>query len=195
MRCHDDSCPPVSTDPNAGPHATMLVAEAIRVQDPGQPFLFISLLIICARMTETIGFLLSDTSRLLRRRFDERARAIGVTRPQWRALTALSRAEGINQGALAERLEVEPITLCRMVDRLAEADLVERRRDPDDRRAWRIFLTDRSRPLLDDLRAIGGDVTARALDGLDEGERDTLVRVLERVRDNLSAETKEVAHG
>lgn len=146
-------------------------------------------------MTESIGFLLSDTSRLLRRRFDERARAIGVTRPQWRALTALSRAEGINQGALAERLEVEPITLCRMVDRLAEADLVERRRDPGDRRAWRIFLTDRSRPLLDELRGIGGDVIERALDGMDEADREALFRALERIRENLSAETKEAAHG
>ncbi|KQT33613.1 transcriptional regulator [Sphingomonas sp. Leaf412] len=146
-------------------------------------------------MTDSIGFLLSDASRLLRRRFDARARAIGVTRPQWRALTALSRAEGINQGALAERLEVEPITLCRMVDRLEEAGLVERRRDPGDRRVWRIFLTDRSRPLLDDLRVIGADVTERALDGLSPGERDALVRALERIRDNLTHEPVEAAHG
>ena len=84
-------------------------------------------------MKDSIGFLISDVSRLLRRRFDERARLIGVTRPQWRALTALSRQEGMQQGALAELLEVEPITLCRMVDRLEEAGLVERRRDPADR--------------------------------------------------------------
>ena len=70
----------------------------------------------------------------------------------------LSRNEGINQGGLAELLEVEPITLCRMVDRLEEAGLVERRRDPADRRAWQLFLTDKSRPLLDELRAIADEL-------------------------------------
>jgi hypothetical protein len=88
------------------------------------------ILTISALMSDSIGFLISDVSRLMRRRFDERARTIGVTRPQWRALTALSRHEGINQGQLADLLEVEPITLCRMVDRLEDAGHVERRRDP-----------------------------------------------------------------
>ena len=97
-------------------------------------------------MTDTLGFLIADVSRLIRRRFDERARLIGATRAQWRTLVVLSRHEGINQGGLAELLEVEPITLCRMIDRLEEAGLVERRRDPGDRRAWRIYLTDKARP-------------------------------------------------
>jgi DNA-binding MarR family transcriptional regulator len=94
-------------------------------------------------MSDSLGFLISDVSRLMRRRFDERARLIGVTRAQWRTLTTLSRHEGINQGGMADLLEVEPITLCRMIDRLEEANLVERRRDPGDRRAWLIFLTPR----------------------------------------------------
>lgn len=147
-------------------------------------------------MKESTAFLLSDVSRLLRRRFDERARAIGVTRPQWRALTALSRREGINQGGLAELLEVEPITLCRMVDRLEEAGHVERRRDPADRRAWNIYLTDRSRPLLDQLRVIADDVFSIAFDGFDDAERARLERSLESVRDNLSnADKDHAAHG
>lgn len=83
---------------------------------------------------ESLAFLLGDTSRLLRRRFDARARAFGVSRAQWQVLFALSRNEGINQTGLADYLEVETITLCRMVDRLAEAGLVERRPDPADRR-------------------------------------------------------------
>lgn len=148
-------------------------------------------------MSDNIGFLLSDASRLLRRRFDERARLIGVTRPQWRALTTLNRHEGVNQGRLAELLEVEPITLCRMIDRLAEAGHVERRRDPADRRAWNIYLTDRSRPLLEQLRSIADEVFDRALAGLDDTARDTLIASLETIRANLTStdHQDEAAHG
>ncbi len=146
-------------------------------------------------MSDPIGFLVSDVARLLRRRFDERARTIGVTRPQWRALTALSRSEGLHQGALAERLEVEPITLCRMIDRLEEAGLVERRRAPADRRAWHIYLTDKSRPLLDQLRLLAADLSAQALDGLAPPEQERLTAMLEQMRDNLQPATMESAHG
>lgn len=146
-------------------------------------------------MTESLGFLLSDASRLLRRRFDESARAIGVTRAQWRTLVSLSRNEGINQGGLADLLEVEPITLCRMVDRLEEAGLVERRRAPADRRAWHIYLTERSRPLLGELRTLAADVTDRATDGLSAAELDALTATLKRMHANLQAPVKVTAHG
>jgi DNA-binding MarR family transcriptional regulator len=149
-------------------------------------------------MSDSIGFLLGDVSRLMRRRFDERARSIGVTRPQWRALTALSRAEGINQGALAERLEVEAITLCRMIDRLEEAGLVERRRAPADRRAWHIYLTSKSRPLLDQLRELGAELSDRALSGVSENQRHEMTAMLETIRANLQHpgdDTRETAHG
>lgn len=144
---------------------------------------------------ENVGFLISDVSRLMRRRFDERARRIGVTRAQWRVLTTLSRIEGVNQGGLAERLEVEPITLCRMLDRLEEAGHVERRRDPTDRRAWRIYLTDTSRPLLDKLHAIADDLFVDALVGIDEPNRTQFSETLERIRHNLTIESNEAAHG
>lgn len=148
-------------------------------------------------MTDSTGFLLSDVARLLRRRFDERARAIGVTRAQWRTLTVLSRNEGANQGTLAELLEVEPITLCRMIDRLADAGHVERRRDPGDRRAWNIYLTDRSRPLLDQLRGLAEGVIDGALAGIDTESRARLIATLERLRDNLTITTdvEHAAHG
>lgn len=148
-------------------------------------------------MADGIGFLISDVSRLLRRRFDERARLIGVTRTQWRALVTLRRQEGINQGGLAELLEVEPITLCRMIDRLEEAGHVERRRDPADRRAWRIFLTDRSRPLIDELRVIADELSEHALHGLSAAARRDLTTALERVHANLSEpqDESETAHG
>jgi DNA-binding MarR family transcriptional regulator len=148
-------------------------------------------------MKDGIAFLISDVSRLMRRRFDERARSIGVTRAQWRALTALSRHEGINQGGLAELLEVEPITLCRMIDRLEEAGHVVRRRDPADRRAWNIFLTEKSRPLLDQLRGIADDLFGVALEGLGDTDRDIMTAALGRIRTNLSKiDNKDhVAHG
>ncbi len=149
------------------------------------------MLIICVRVTESIGFLLSDTSRLLRRRFDQQARSVGVTRPQWQVLFALSRLEGTNQGALADHLEVEAITLCRMIDRLAEADLVERRSDPNDRRAWRLYLTDRARPILEQMREIGAQVLEEALTGLDAGAREQLAESLGRIRCNLSTKASE----
>lgn len=148
-------------------------------------------------MTDSVGFKLSDVARLLRQRFDERARAIGVTRAQWRTLTVLSRNEGATQGALAELLEVEPITLCRMIDRLADAGHVERRRDPGDRRAWNIYLTDRSRPLLDQLRLLADEVIERALTGLEPDARAALVDSLDRIRGNLlpTVGKDQAAHG
>lgn len=148
-------------------------------------------------MNENIGFLISDVSRLLRRRFDERARLIGVTRAQWRAIKFVERREGINQGGLADLLEVEPITLCRMIDRLEEAGLVERRRDPADRRAWRIFLTDRARPLLDDLHRIADELYDIGLAGVSAAEQRAMSDALQRMHANLSDtdQNEEAANG
>ncbi len=138
-------------------------------------------------MSDSLGFLISDVSRLMRRRFDERARALGATRAQWRTLTTLSRNEGLNQGALAELLEVEPITLCRMIDRLEEAGLVERRRDPADRRAWQLFLTDKSKPVLAELKATADELIENVLTGMSEPVRDALGASLNQMRANLLA--------
>jgi DNA-binding MarR family transcriptional regulator len=149
-------------------------------------------------MTETLGFLMSDVSRLMRRRFDERARKSGATGAQWRTLKILQRHEGLNQGQIAELLEVEPITCCRMIDRLEEAGLVERRRDPADRRAWRIHLTDAARPKLEELHDIAGEMIESALQGLDPSQREALIASLNLVRSNLTTqpqETKGAAHG
>ena len=146
-------------------------------------------------MSDNLGFLMADVSRLIRRRFDERARLIGATRAQWRTLVVLSRNEGINQGGLAELLEVEPITLCRMIDRLEEAGLVERRRDPGDRRAWRIHLTAKAGPVLEKVRAIADALFEDVLDGIPGPDRDRLFASLERMRENLLAEPQEARHG
>lgn len=148
-------------------------------------------------MTENLGFLMADVSRLMRRRFDERARSSGATGPQWRTLKMLERHEGLNQGQLAELLEVEPITCCRMIDRLEEAELVERRRDPADRRAWRIYLTDKARPVLTELHDVASEMIEAALHGFDPAQRDQLIAALALIRSNVlqTQESKEAANG
>lgn len=135
---------------------------------------------------DTIGVLVSDVTRLLRRRFDAQARSIGVSRAQWQVLIALARSEGINQAGLAERLDVETITVGRMVDRLEEAGLVERRADPADRRAWRLFLTPRAHPILVELQAVAVGVRAEMLAGLSAAEEAALQGLLQRLRGNLA---------
>jgi DNA-binding MarR family transcriptional regulator len=137
-------------------------------------------------MDDNIGTMLAQVSRLLRRRFDERARGIGVTRPQWQVLTLLKRHDGINQGGLAEILEVEPITLGRMIDRLQDAELVVRRPDPADRRAWRLHLTDHGEKLTEQLQPFARETFAVALEGISEAEQEQLMSVLDRMRTNLS---------
>lgn len=147
---------------------------------------------------ENLGAVLSDSSRLLRRAFDARARGAGMTRPQWQVLTTLRRSQGLNQAGLADQLEVEPITVCRMVDRLQEAGYVERRADPSDRRSWRLYLTPRAEGLLAQLRPLADALVEEALEGVTAEERETLRTALEKIRENLSrrpAETASAANG
>lgn len=150
---------------------------------------------MCAVAMDNFGFQVSETARALRRDFDRRAAALGVTRAQWRALTWLSREPGIRQVDLAERLDVEPITLCRMVDRMAEAGLVERRRDEHDRRAWRLHLTAKAHPLVEKLRRLADSLLREALQGVSEEEQARTLAVLSTIRANLanSAQFQEAA--
>ena len=135
-----------------------------------------------------IGYLLADSSRLARRAFDERVRAEGVTGPQARLLLMLQRTPGENQGHYADLLEVEPITLCRMVDRLEEAGLVERQPDPGDRRARRLHLTDKSRKKLTRLRQRLETMLEEMLAGLSVADHDDFIRLLTVIRTNLAAQ-------
>jgi DNA-binding MarR family transcriptional regulator len=137
-------------------------------------------------MEHSLGFLISDTARLMRRRFDQRARHLGLTRAQWQVLAHLQRNEGINQIGLADLLEVEPITLCRTVDRMEEGGWVERRPDPKDRRARLLFLTERARPLISQMRSIAEEIYAEALAGLPADTRELLTEMLMGMRANLS---------
>jgi len=137
-------------------------------------------------MKETPFAMIADISRLARRAFDARAREIGVTRPQWQVLVVLNRHEGVNQGGLAELLDVEPITVCRMVDRLQEADLVERRPDPADRRSWKLFLTAKAGDLLAQLHPLVEQLEVEAFEGISNAEREAVIATLTRLRSNLA---------
>ena len=131
------------------------------------------------------GFLLSDVARILRNTVDHEARAIGMTRAQWSVLVRVQRHEGLQQAELATALDLAPITLARLVDRLAAMDLVERRPDPEDRRANRLYLTKAAGPVLTRLGAIGERIMKGALKGLDNDDLATLVGHLTHVQSNL----------
>ena len=130
---------------------------------------------------------IGETATALRRAFDRRAASLGVTRAQWRVLARLSRMPGLRQVELAEQLDMEAITLCRIVDRLAEAGLVERQADPADRRAWKLVLTANAKPLVKKLRALADDLAEEAFQGLDPARRDAVRATLAAMRDNVIA--------
>lgn len=139
-------------------------------------------------MEPNIGYLLNDTSRLLRRSFDERMRGLGLTAPQARLLLALEKFPDNNQAFYAERLEVEPITLTRIVDRMEEAGWIERMPDPADRRARILHLTTKSHDIVSKVRGrVEGLVEDMAF-GLSTAERGELMRLLSMVSDNLAAD-------
>lgn len=137
-----------------------------------------------------LGFLISDVARLLRKRFDRRAAELGLTRAQWRALGNLARDEGMIQSHLADLLEVEKITLARLVDRLECAGWVERRADADDRRMKRLYLTDKARPILAQMKTLADEVRAEMLAGIEPEEREQLRRLLGRMKDNMTDDDK-----
>jgi MarR family transcriptional regulator, transcriptional regulator for hemolysin len=144
--------------------------------------------------SRTLGFVLNDVARLMRKRFEQRARAasLGLTRAQAAVLAYLARQEGINQATLAQILELEPITLARLLDRLQAAELIERRADPKDRRAHLLYLTEAAYPLLDRIFALAAQVREDALIGVAEADRGRLLDMLIEMKANLIAHAVEV---
>jgi MarR family transcriptional regulator, transcriptional regulator for hemolysin len=143
--------------------------------------------------SRTLGFVLNDVARLMRKRFEQRARAasLGLTRAQAAVLANLARQEGINQVSLAQILELEPITLARLLDRLQAAELIERRPDPKDRRAHLLYLTDAAYPLLDRIFALAAEVRQDALAGIAEPDRNLLLEMMLKMRVNLIEQSTE----
>jgi len=135
---------------------------------------------------ETLPFEIGETAHALRRAFDRRAVGLGVTRAQWKVLFKLTRTPELRQIELADILEIEPITLTRIIDRLEEAGLVERARDPDDRRAWRLHVTAKAQPLIAKLRGVADEMISEAFAGIDAKDIEITRQVLGRVRENAS---------
>jgi DNA-binding MarR family transcriptional regulator len=144
-----------------------------------------------------VGLLIHDVARLLRNRIDQRAQAVGLTSAQWRVLSTVARAEFRNeeapkQATLAEVMDLEPITLSRLLDRMEAAKLIERRPDPSDRRAHRIHLQEGARPLVAKFRDVASSCLGDALAGVSEEEIDRMTDVLTRIRNNLTGKAETV---
>jgi DNA-binding MarR family transcriptional regulator len=135
----------------------------------------------------SFGYVLKDTSKLYVQRFEERARELGLTLPQCKALVYLSRSEGMNQVELAISAEIDPMTMVRILDRMEMDGWVERRADPDDRRARRLYLKPNSKPLLEAIERISCATRDEALVGLSAMEADLLMTALQKVRQNIAS--------
>lgn len=133
----------------------------------------------------TNGLRISYIARMLRTRFDQRARSMGLTRAQWQTIAVIRWNEGATQREVAEKLEVGSVTAGRLIDRLEQDGWIERRADPADRRANRLSISPKAQPMLERLTALGMDEEARALEGLSADERLLLAGLLDRIIVNL----------
>ena len=132
-----------------------------------------------------VAFTIMDVVRLLKTFADQRARQYGMTRAQWAVLFRLDRSEGLKQSELAEILDLQPISLTRLLDRLADNRLIERRSDPNDRRANRLYLMPAAKPLLGQLAELGADMMETVLEGLSTTSIERMLKELGAVKDNL----------
>lgn len=138
--------------------------------------------------TDSLGFMLVDSSRLLRRTFQQRMEGSALNFMQARVLINISRKEGIRQVDLADLLEIQPIALVHLLDQLAESKLVERRADPSDRRAYQLYVTLAAAPHLAEFKKIAAAVQSDMLRGLSQDQSDLLLSSLRVMRDNLSSQ-------
>ena len=147
----------------------------------------------CEVPKESLGFLLNDATRAIRRRFEARAAELGLTSSQWRLVVHLMRNGPMPQARLAEVLEIEPISVSRLVDRMQEAGWVARTPDPNDRRVRIVSPTPKTRAALAEAKGIADGIYDEALAGLPPGSRDFLTDALRQIIQNLS-NTPETAH-
>ena len=137
--------------------------------------------------TREVAVTIVDVARMLRTYADQRARQFGISRAQWTVLIRLDRSEGLKQSELAEILDLQPISLTRLLDRLAENGLIERRPDPNDRRANRLYLTPAARPLLKRLAELSEDMMEIVLQNVGADAQERLLRDLGVIKGNLRA--------
>jgi DNA-binding MarR family transcriptional regulator len=133
-----------------------------------------------------LGFLIYDIGRLLRANWIEHAQDLEMTEAQWRTIAHLTRMEGCRQTDLAQTLQIRPITLARVIDKLESAGLVQRKRHATDRRAFTLHLTREAAPFIATLSKRGDTLNKRALNGISPAEMAQLLRQLERIRGNLA---------
>ncbi|UWX03803.1 MarR family transcriptional regulator [Pseudoxanthomonas sp. NC8] len=135
---------------------------------------------------ESLGYLVADLHRLFGRVFDRRVAHLDLTRAQWRALKRLSHTEGVTWVELADQLDMEPIAVGRVIDRLQKAGFVERRADPSDRRVWRLYLLSQSAQVTGEVEAVAHTLRKDAMAGISAADLTTTLSVLDRVRENLA---------
>ncbi len=134
-----------------------------------------------------IGFLVTDTARLLRKLIDRRLQPFGLTRAQWAVLAALANRDGLSQSELADELEIEKSTAGRLIDHVQASGWVERRPIPNDRRQWGVYLTATARPLIDSVMRIVLETRAEMLEGLSAEQQAQIAETLRSVKANLFA--------
>ncbi|MCY7312634.1 MAG: MarR family transcriptional regulator [Pseudoxanthomonas sp.] len=133
-----------------------------------------------------VGYLIADLTRLFGRVFDRRAAHLDLTQAQWRALKGIHDAEGLTQADLAAVLDMEPIAVGRVVDRLGKAGFVERRADPRDRRCWRLHLAPQSSQVMDAIESVAMSLREACVAGVEPQELQTTLKVLVQIRETLS---------
>jgi MarR family transcriptional regulator for hemolysin len=130
-------------------------------------------------------FTLGEVQRLVRAYADKEAARFGITRAQWAVLAKVERNEGMKQTELAEQMEMQPITLTRLIDKLCDSDWIERRGDTTDRRVNRLYLLKAGRALLGKLSGLRSELTATALDGIHPADALRLLAQLEQIKENV----------
>lgn len=139
----------------------------------------------------SLGFLVHDVARLMRRAFDRRVKHLGLTRSQWFVLVHLYRTDGQTQRHLAQELDMERAPLSKLLDRLESGSWIERRADPDDRRANRVYITNKIDPIMNEIISVGETLTDDILSGIDKSAREEFLSVLVKAKSNLIAKEQQ----
>jgi len=136
-------------------------------------------------LSRSLGFLVHDVARLMRRAFDRRVKHLGLTRSQWFVIAHLYRSDGQTQRHLADELDMQRAPLSKLLDRLESGGWIERRADPDDRRANRVYITEKIDPVMTEGITVGERLTDEIFSGVEEGAREEFLTILAQAKSNL----------